>query len=153
MIQGGPILWMGPPCFFYAKGAHSMRSSICPYSQPSALAGNFDFSVQMLHAADREGIPRDGKPHIIAGKVHTIDPLRVILIGGARILFQSSRLPAPEGGWDLVIFYDEIPEKDGIPPRWYDIIETMRLPFSPHWLAGQPLVGESFAADIRYFFR
>ena len=73
--------------------------------------------------------------------------------GGARILFQSSRLPAPEGGWDLVIFYDEIPEKDGIPPRWYDIIETMRLPFSPHWLAGQPLFGESFAADIRYFFR
>ncbi len=73
--------------------------------------------------------------------------------GGVRILFQSARLPAPETGWDLVIFYDENPEKDGIPPGWYDIIRTMRLPFSPVWLAGQPLSGESFTADVRYCFR
>lgn len=73
--------------------------------------------------------------------------------GDTQILFQSSKQPVPENdGWDLVIFYDEIPKKDGIPSDGCAIIEAMRFPFSADWLEGSPLFGEYFAPECRYFF-
>ncbi|MGI5894516.1 MAG: ComEC/Rec2 family competence protein [Candidatus Merdivicinus sp.] len=75
-----------------------------------------------------------------------------IQIGKTRLLFQSAKLAVPESGWDAVIFYDDFPQKDSIPPVWCAIIETMAAPFSADWLAGNPLFGEYFAADSRYFF-